>query len=335
MLEAWIATFLADALVAAGDIAGAEAVVARSAAVQVRSAFARYEFVQGRAVHAALVAGDPVLARRRLEPVLAVLGGCGIPFVLVEAALLSGRLAVQEGDAAAGAAAARAAAELAATFGTPWYAAAVDDLAGRAAAAAGDAGAAEDAHQRALAVCARHSFKAAGADALERIASLAAQGGSVAEAARLLGAAAGLRKRSGAVRAPADQPAYDADLTRLQAVLGAQAWADLWAQGRCTRPRRSRRLRAACPRRAQTPVDRLGRTHPDGAGRRRPRRRGHVERGDRGADVHHDRDREVPPAPRVHQAPSGQPDPTRSRRPGQEGRTEQVSPAGSPGRTCI
>src|SRR5206468_12233556 len=114
----------------------------------------------------------------------------------------AGRAAEEEGDVAAARAAVDKAAGLAAGLGVPWYLAWSANADGRIARAEGRAAAAEDAHHRALSSCARHGYEGRGAESLGSLASLAVAGEQWAEAARLYGAADGLRARTRQRRPP-------------------------------------------------------------------------------------------------------------------------------------
>jgi predicted ATPase/class 3 adenylate cyclase/DNA-binding NarL/FixJ family response regulator len=230
-LESWCAVWLADALIDAGDFAGAERAIARSAAWMDRSSFGRYEFVVMRRARSALVQGDLDGARRGVAVVETIARAWGIPFLNAELGLIQGRLGLAEGDlgaARAGVAEVSAVAEL---LGTPWYVAHAANLAGRLARTEGDPSAAEDAHHRALAICIDLGFDGVVAEALECLASLAGAGESWAEAARLHGAAGALRVHAGVPPPRLDAGAVGADLSRARAELGDEAYDAALAAG--------------------------------------------------------------------------------------------------------
>ncbi|MGQ0465355.1 MAG: response regulator transcription factor [Sporichthyaceae bacterium] len=107
----------------------------------------------------------------------------------------------------------------------------VAEVRGHLAAAVGDHGAAEDLHHRALALRHVHHHPVQVPAALAALAACAAAGESWAEAARLLGAAAGLWARFGAV----PDPLTRAEAGHAEAVardaLGAEAFDAAWAEG--------------------------------------------------------------------------------------------------------
>jgi DNA-binding CsgD family transcriptional regulator len=69
------------------------------------------------------------------------------------------------------------------------------------------------------------------ADALECLARLAADGGNYRHAARLLGAADGIRQRMGHARFPMYQAGYDAAVVAVRATLGQNDFDAAWAEG--------------------------------------------------------------------------------------------------------
>ncbi len=69
------------------------------------------------------------------------------------------------------------------------------------------------------------------ADTLECLARLAADGGNYPYAARLLGAADGIRQRTGEARFPMYQAGYDAAVTAVREALGQDDLTPLWAEG--------------------------------------------------------------------------------------------------------
>jgi DNA-binding CsgD family transcriptional regulator len=107
----------------------------------------------------------------------------------------------------------------------------VHNARGRLSRAEGESTTAEDLHQEALGLCVEHGFRGVAAQTLEALASLATGGESGAEAVRLFGAASALRHSTGQARWPLDQPAYDADVARLRASLGDEAFDKSWQEG--------------------------------------------------------------------------------------------------------
>jgi predicted ATPase/class 3 adenylate cyclase/DNA-binding CsgD family transcriptional regulator len=222
---------LADAYVDLGDAAAAERVIARSVAWQDRSALGRSECMRVRRARYLLAQGDLAGARAELGRIEAVLRSIGFDFIVVEWALVVARAAEEAGDLAAARAGVDEAAGLAVGLGMPWPLAWSAHADGRVARAEGRAGAAEDAHHRALALCAQHGYAGRAAETLECLASLAATGESWAEAARLYGAADAQRARTGFRRPPLDAPRAVADAAALCAELGPEAYAAAVSEG--------------------------------------------------------------------------------------------------------
>jgi DNA-binding CsgD family transcriptional regulator len=87
-----------------------------------------------------------------------------------------------------------------------------------------------DAHE-ALTVAARTQGYLRAADALECLARLAAGDGNHQHAARLLGAAEGMRERMGHARFPMYQADYDAVVASVREALGQNDFDAAWAEG--------------------------------------------------------------------------------------------------------
>ncbi|MGB9222884.1 response regulator transcription factor, partial [Mycobacterium sp.] len=87
-----------------------------------------------------------------------------------------------------------------------------------------------DAHD-ALVVAARTRGYLRVPDNLESLARLAADGGSYPHAARILGAADGIRQRTGEVRFPMYQADYDATVVAVREALEQNDFDDAWAEG--------------------------------------------------------------------------------------------------------
>ena len=163
---------------------------------------------------AALAAGDVATALDASEaawrhysvlPLTAVLGRV----VNAEAALAGGDLVV-----------ARRWADEAVTTATGWFLALALTMRARVAIAAGEPGQAErDAHD-ALAIAAEIQAHLLIPDILECLAALAGEDGSHREAARLFGAAHGIRERIGEVRFKIYDAGYEASVAALRDALG-------------------------------------------------------------------------------------------------------------------
>jgi hypothetical protein len=67
---------------------------------------------------------------------------------------------------------------------------------------------------------------------LERFSALAAAQNQAERAARLFGAAAGLRESMGMPLSPSEQKDQNRDVEAIRAVLGEEAFAAAWLQGR-------------------------------------------------------------------------------------------------------
>jgi DNA-binding CsgD family transcriptional regulator len=160
-----------------------------------------------------------------------VVTSIGFDFAAAEVALIAARLAEEAGHVPAARAAVDEAARLATGIGMPWYLAWVANSDGRVARAEGRPGAAEDAHHRALAICVCHGYAATSAETLECLASLAVASASWLEAARLYGAARGLRERTGSRRPVVDAPTADTDGLAIEAALGPERYAAAVAEG--------------------------------------------------------------------------------------------------------
>ena len=87
-----------------------------------------------------------------------------------------------------------------------------------------------DAHE-ALTIAVRTRTHLRVPDTLECLAYLADIGGSHSHAARLLGAAQGIRQRVGQLRYPMYQAGYDAALSKVREVLGESDFDAAWAEG--------------------------------------------------------------------------------------------------------
>lgn len=87
-----------------------------------------------------------------------------------------------------------------------------------------------DAHE-ALTIAAATQGYMKVADTLECVARLAADEGNMAYAARLLGAADGIRQRKGHARFPMYQAGHDATVATVREALGDSAFEDAWAEG--------------------------------------------------------------------------------------------------------
>lgn len=112
-----------------------------------------------------------------------------------------------------------------------WYQMSTLTVRAYAALARGEPDQAErDAHD-ALAIAARANGYLCLPDTLECLAHLAADGGNQPYAARLFGAAAAVRQRTGEVRFPMHQGGYDAATAAVREALGQNDFDTAWAEG--------------------------------------------------------------------------------------------------------
>jgi predicted ATPase/DNA-binding CsgD family transcriptional regulator len=84
-------------------------------------------------------------------------------------------------------------------------------------------------------VAQEHDYPHLVADALDGVAAVAAARGEAERAARLHGAAAGLRERLGTAVASWEQPAHEQRVAAVRAALGDERFAALWASGHAQR----------------------------------------------------------------------------------------------------
>ncbi len=180
----------------------------------------------------------------------------------------------------------------------------------------------EDLHHAALAMRVDHGLRTFYVDSLDAMAALALRAQSPAEAARILAASSTARSTMGYPRRPVDEPAHGAVVDAARSALGDQEFATAWAEGSALVCRRRGRLRAPGSRNPRPARDWVGESHSDRAACRPVRGRRAQQPGDRGADVHQPRHREVPPVAHLRQARCRQPD-----RAGDDGITPAVERA--------
>jgi len=232
MLEAYSIAWLTEVYVARGDYEAAAAVAAATTARLSRSLDeCREQWIRLSMANLALACQDPDRARHHLDEVISVVQGWGIPYISASYNTILGRLAIEIGDVELARPAVEEVAAIAGRFESPWLLAGSHNLSGRLCRRIGDAPGAEDHHHRALAVAVESGLAGVAAETLERLASLAVDGDSWAEAMRLFGAGDALRKATGQKRWPLDQPRYDADLARLREVLGDDGFAQAQTEG--------------------------------------------------------------------------------------------------------
>ncbi len=151
-------------------------------------------------------------------------------------------------------------------------------------------------------------------DILECLGTLAVDAGSAREAARLFGAAHGIRRRMGAVRFKVWDAGYEASVAAVRDALGEEDFDSAWAEGAALSTEGTiaargagDRLRAARPRRTQTTRQRLGISYPHRGRRRATGQRRTRQQGHRDTAVRLTAHGANPPDPRLHETRPHQP----------------------------
>jgi predicted ATPase/DNA-binding CsgD family transcriptional regulator len=174
---------------------------------------------------AALAAGDAATALDATEAAQQHLSGLPAPAAMGRA--LSAQAALTGGDLLA----ARRWSDDAVATTTGWWLMWALTTRARVATAQGEREQAErDAHD-ALAIAASMQAYLGISDTLECLAVLAGDAGSQREAARLFGAADGIRQRTGAVRFKVFDAAYEASVATLRDAMGEKDFDAAWAEG--------------------------------------------------------------------------------------------------------
>src|SRR5207249_753697 len=96
----------------------------------------------------------------------------------------------------------------------------------------GDSGAARALFEESLAISQEHGYKPRIVENLEGLAAVAVAQGQAERAARLAGAAEGLREAMGAPLPPADRAEHERSVGAARTALGEAAFASAWAEGR-------------------------------------------------------------------------------------------------------
>jgi len=245
----------------------------------------------------ALARGEAGVAGGMLEPLVPQMEALGAPIFASWAGSLLGAALIATGEWEAGARTLAAAEQAGLGLENHWLVALARYHLAEAARLRGDLRQAEDLHHDALAARVRGGFLPGVVESLEALASLAAMLESVAEAARLLGAAQALRDAHGL--GPASSLARDA-LTVVRKALGAEAFEVACADGRALSLDDA--VAYAARARTQVSVDGLGEPHANRARGRQARRRGTHQSTDRRAAVHRPGHGQDPPRARLRQA---------------------------------
>jgi ATP/maltotriose-dependent transcriptional regulator MalT len=224
--------FLAEAQLLAGEYDAAQnrlqAFLARAGATggALAAPFAEVTMATSR-----LAQGDAAGARRILEPLVEQMRAFGLPQLVGWALAILGAALLVAGEHQAAENALREANTAGRSINNEWLVALANYHLGQLARQRGDAHRAEDLHQEALARRAQGGFNPGIADSLEALAALAAEHDSFAEATRLLGAAAALRRSIGLARWPTNQRGYEALLACAHERMDDSAFEAAWAEG--------------------------------------------------------------------------------------------------------
>ena len=139
-------------------------------------------------------------------------------------------------------------------------------------------------------------------DTLECLGTLAEGAGSHREAARLFGAAHGIRQRMGAVRFKVYDAAYEAAAAAVRDASGEHDFDSAWAEGVALSTEEAIAYARRGRGERKRPSQRLGRTDPHRTRRRSPRQRRIGQQRHRGAAFRLAAHRANPPHPRLQQA---------------------------------
>ena len=175
--------------------------------------------------------GNTAAARELLQPFADDMRGFGMLWPQSWAQSILGAALLAEGDAAAASIALDEAKTVARSLDNAWLISLADHWLGKIARRAGDTSRAEQLHHEALHLQHRQNLRLGIVESLEALAALASDHESPAEAARLFGAADGLRLSIGMVRSPAEQTGYDDDLCSAHAQLAGDEFDAAWSQG--------------------------------------------------------------------------------------------------------
>jgi len=224
ILEVTSLAYQGDALAYKGDTAAARAAAdaAIEAGAELGGAFAAVGYAAS--VFAALAAGDAAKAQDATEarPYLSAL-----PQMVALGRVLSALAALAGGDLGA----ARRGADDAVQTATGWHLTLALTTRARVAIAQGEPQQAERDARDALACAAEVEAYLHIPDILECLAALGGDAGSHREAARLLGAADGIRQHTGAVRFKVWDAGYEASVATLRDAMGDNNFDSAWAEG--------------------------------------------------------------------------------------------------------
>jgi predicted ATPase/class 3 adenylate cyclase/DNA-binding CsgD family transcriptional regulator len=173
---------------------------------------------------AAVARGDAADAHGVIAPLVQELRPAGLPTLLAWALLYQGQAHALLGDDAAAVAAFTEARAAGASVRNQWMVAGADFELAEVARRAGEVGRAEDLHHAALRARVDGGWRPGVVQSLEALRTLAADLGSIEEAARLLGAASAARDAMGLARTASQVASCEGALARVKAD-------DAWAEG--------------------------------------------------------------------------------------------------------
>jgi len=180
----------------------------------------------------ALFDGDLAAARARFDAAAERARASGAAFIAGTMVIIAASAALFDGDLGAARSSADEAAGIAESLKNPWLASSAMAILARAARIDGDFDRAEDLAHGSLRVQAEHRYLLDVVDTIETLAGIAAMRESCVEAARLFGAAEGIRQETGYRRHPASQAAYDTDVALAREGIGDEAFGVSFAEGR-------------------------------------------------------------------------------------------------------
>jgi predicted ATPase/class 3 adenylate cyclase/DNA-binding CsgD family transcriptional regulator len=180
--------------------------------------------------------GDPMAVRSRLEEVLALYNEVGDKPGIANYFYLSARLALSQGNVVTARQFSEECVRLNRELGDPNRIAFALSILGEVEASQGNYSTARSLYEESLAIASKACDKEYISFYQEELAGVVAAQGEPVWAVRLWGAAEVLREAIGAPRAPFDRVSYERSVAGARALLGEQAFAAGWAQGRTMTP---------------------------------------------------------------------------------------------------